>query len=54
MLNFTNPVGSGTLWFHNLTTADGTPGCAAGPRGVDLTEFSAIGVIHRKFSIKRQ
>jgi len=25
MMNFTNPVGSGTLWFHNLTTADGTP-----------------------------
>ena len=24
-MNFTNPVGSGTLWFHNLTTADGTP-----------------------------
>ena len=22
---FTNPVGSGNLWFHNLTTADGTP-----------------------------
>ena len=25
MMTFTNPVGSGTLWFHNLTTADGTP-----------------------------
>ena len=25
MMNFTNPVGSGTLWFHNLSTADGTP-----------------------------
>jgi hypothetical protein len=25
MMNFTNPVGSGTLWFHNLATADGTP-----------------------------
>ncbi|MEQ9395943.1 zinc-binding metallopeptidase family protein [Haliea sp.] len=25
MLTFSNPVGSGTLWFHNLTTADGTP-----------------------------
>ncbi|TVS10197.1 MAG: hypothetical protein EA419_11295, partial [Wenzhouxiangella sp.] len=22
---FTNPVGSGTLWFDNLATADGTP-----------------------------
>ncbi|GAB3677965.1 zinc-binding metallopeptidase family protein [Salinisphaera aquimarina] len=22
---FDNPVGSGSLWFHNLTTADGTP-----------------------------
>jgi hypothetical protein len=25
MKAFTNPVGSGTLWFHNLTTAEGTP-----------------------------
>lgn len=25
MLTFTNPVGKGTLWFHNLTTANGTP-----------------------------
>jgi hypothetical protein len=25
MMNFTNPVGLGTLWFRNLTTADGTP-----------------------------
>lgn len=25
MMNFANPVGSGTLWFHNLTTAEGTP-----------------------------
>lgn len=25
MLTFSNPVGSGTLWFHNLTTADGIP-----------------------------
>jgi len=25
MLNYANPVGPGTLWFHNLTTADGTP-----------------------------
>lgn len=25
MMSFTNPVGSGTLWFHNLATAEGTP-----------------------------
>ncbi len=25
MKTFTNPVGPGTLWFHNLSTADGTP-----------------------------
>ena len=25
MLIFNNPVGSGTLWFHDLATADGTP-----------------------------
>jgi len=25
MYVFSNPVGSGTLWFHNLTTAEGTP-----------------------------
>ena len=25
MKTFTNPVGSGTLWFNNLTTAEGTP-----------------------------
>ncbi len=25
MLTFSNPAGSGTLWFHNLTTAEGIP-----------------------------
>lgn len=25
MMSFTNPVGPGTLWFHNLATAEGTP-----------------------------
>ncbi len=25
MYVFSNPVGAGSLWFHNLTTADGTP-----------------------------
>ena len=41
MKNFTNPVGSGTLWFHNLSTADGTPLAFAGAESVqpDLVEL---------------